>query len=138
MLNKPFKSFLWCLSLIVVACSTGHCRRDSSEVLKAVDPKPPAGYEQENLGSLKIGKLDGSQQCGMKAGITLADMAESELKGVQILSSEKRHDGLMRIQSCGAPTGMLNVYEIRHQDLRKAQSAGFSLVKEEPSNQQDQ
>jgi len=128
-INK-LRSVLWCLTLIVVACSTGHCRRDGKEVIKAVDPKPPAGYEQENLGSIRVAKSDGSQQCGMRTGISLESMAKKELPGVNIISSEKKHDGLMRIQSCGAGTGMMNAYEIRHQDLRKAQKSGFTVLKE--------
>ena len=127
--KQNFKSLLWCLALVFVACSTGHCRRDSSEVLKKIDPKPPTGYEEENLGSIRVAKSDGSQQCDMRAGVSLEDMAKEELPGVTILSSEKQNDGLMRIQSCGASTGMLNTYEIRHQDLRKAQKAGFNLLK---------
>ena len=126
---RKLKSFAWCCALFFVACSTGHCRRDGKEVLKKIDSKPPAGYEQENLGSLQIAKADGSQQCGMRTGISLADMAKKELPGVKILSSEKKNDGLMRIQSCGAETGMLNTYYIRHQDLLKAQKAGFKLLK---------
>jgi hypothetical protein len=126
---KPLTSFLCCIAFISAACSTGHCRRDSQEVLEKLDPKPPTGYEQENLGSITVVKSDGSKQCGMRDGIPLDDMAESQLKGIQILSSEKKHDGLLRIQSCGASTGMMNAYEIRHQDLRKAQKAGFTILK---------
>ncbi len=133
--NKVLRSLVWCCTLIIVACSTGHCRRDSQEVLQKVDPKPPTGYEEENLGSLRVGKADGSQQCGMRAGVSLEDMAKEELQGVTILSSEKRNDGLMRIQSCGASTGMLNTYEIRHQDLRKAQKSGFTVIKEQKNQQ---
>ena len=125
--KSKLKSVLWSLTLILVACSTGHCRRDGKEVLKNIDAKPPTGYEQQDLGSIKVSKSDGSLQCGMRAGMSLEDMAQKELPGVKILSSEKLNDGLMRIQSCGAETGMLNVYQIRHQDLRKAQKAGFTL-----------
>lgn len=133
--NKTLRSLIWCLTLIFVACSTGHCRRDGNEVLEKIDPKPPTGYEEENLGSIRVGKADGSLQCGMRAGISLEDMAKAELPGVTILTSEKRNDGLMRIQSCGAGTGILNTYEIRHQDLRKAQKAGFTLIKDESKPQ---
>jgi len=103
-----------------------------------VDPKPPTGYEEENLGSIRVGKSDGSLQCGMKVGVSLSDMSEAELKGIKILSSEKKNDGLMRIQSCGASTGMMNTYEIRHQDLRKAQNAGFTVIKSYKKAKQDQ
>ncbi len=130
MRKNKLRAFAWSCCWVFVACSTGHCRRDSKEVLKKLDPKPPAGYEQENLGSLRVGKADGSQQCGMRAGRSLDDMAKEELQGVEIISSEKRNDGLMRIQSCGAATGMLNTYKIRHQDLIRAQKAGFTVVKE--------
>lgn len=129
MRSNSLRSLIWCCALIFVACSTGHCRRDSKEVLQVIDPKPPAGYEQENLGSLRVAKADGSQQCGMRAGVSLENMAKNELDGVKIISSEKRNDGMMRIQSCGASTGMLNTYEIRHQDLLKAQKAGFTVIK---------
>ncbi len=129
-MTKSFSQWLlWSSMLVVVACSTGHCRRGEKDILKPLDPKPPTGYEEENLGSLFVGKSDGSLQCGMREGVPLKEMAKKELPGVQILSSEKKNDGLMRIQSCGADTGMLNIYEIRHQDLRKAQKAGFTVMK---------
>lgn len=131
MQNRTLRSIAWFCTLVFVACSTGHCRRDGKEVLKKVDAKPPSSYEQESLGSIRIGKADGSLQCGMRAGIPLEDMAANELSGIKILSSEKRNDGLMRIQSCGAQTGMLNTYVIRHQDLTKAQKAGFTVVKDQ-------
>lgn len=127
--RPALKFLLWSCTLIVVACSTGHCRRGEKDVLKPLDPKPPTGYEEEDLGSLFVGKSDGSLQCGMREGIPLKEMAKKDLPKVKILSSEKKNDGLMRIQSCGAATGMLNVYEIKHQDLRKAQRAGFTVIK---------
>ena len=128
-LKNKIKSFLWCSTLLVVACSTGHCRRDGNEVLQKIDAKPPTGYEQQDLGSIKVSKSDGSLQCGERVGLPLEAMAKEQLPGVKVLSSEKLNDGLMRIQSCGADTGMINVYEIRHQDLRKAQKAGFTIFK---------
>lgn len=123
------QSLLWFSFLFCVACSTGHCRRDGKGVLEKVDPKPPTGYEQENLGSITVAKADGSLQCEVKMGTKLEDMAQELLPGIEILSSEKRSDGLLRIQACGAATGMLNTYTIRHQDLRKAQMAGFAILK---------
>lgn len=133
-IQNKIKSLVYFLALIFVACSTGHCRRDGSgQVLQQVDAKPPAGYEQEDLGHLTVSKPDGSLQCQARPGIPLDEMAKKELVGVKILSSEKKSDGLMRIQSCGSATGMLNTYTIRHQDLRTAQKAGFTLVKETKS-----
>ncbi len=128
--NSILKKLLLLLTLFLVACASGHCRRDSKEVLKDIEPEPPKGYEQEDLGSIQVAKPDGSRQCGMRAGVSLEDMAKEQLPGVNIISSEKKNDGLMRIQSCGAETGMLNTYEIKHQDLVKAQKAGFTVFKQ--------
>ena len=131
---NPYKSIMWSLLWVIGACSTGHCRRDGKEMIENIDPKPPTGYEQENLGSIRVAKADGSLQCGMKAGMSLKDMAKEQLPGVKILSAETKNDGLMRIQSCGAQTGMVNIYEIRHQDLIKAQKAGFTVFKVQKNN----
>ena len=114
-----------------IACSTGHCRRDGSLVPSKVDAKPPTGYTQENLGSIVVGKADGSLQCEMKTGLSLEEMAEKQLNGIKIISSRKAHDGLVRIQTCGVETGMLNLYEIQHQDLSQAQKSGFTVIKTE-------
>lgn len=119
------------LSFYAVACSTGHCRRDGSLVQEKVDAKPPTGYTQENLGSLVVGKSDGSLQCEMKVGLSLEEMAQTQLSGIKIISSRKAHDGLVRIQTCGVETGMLNLYEIQHQDLSQAQKSGFTVIKSE-------
>ena len=125
-----FKFLLFALVFTCVACSTGHCRRDGSgRVLEKVDAKPPAGYQQEDIGEITVAKPDGSLQCGVRIGLSLKQMAKKQLKDIKILASEKKNDGLMRIQSCGSPTGMLNTYTIRHQDLRKAQKSGFTVLK---------
>lgn len=124
------KNLNYILVLLFVACSTGHCRRGADQVLVDVEPEPPSGFEQKDLGSIRVAKPDGSLQCNMREGIALESMAKSQLKGVKILASEKMNDGLMRIQQCGTPTGMLNIYTIPHKDLRKAQKAGFDLLTE--------
>jgi hypothetical protein len=50
---------------------------------------------------------------------------QKDLGGIQVFSSENKHDGMMRIQVCGAPTGYANVYEIDEKDLEAALKAGF-------------
>jgi hypothetical protein len=74
-----------------------------------------------------VSKSDGSLQCGYKIGVTMEAMAQ-ELAGIEILKSEKRSDGLMRIQSCGAPTGMLNVYHIYRKDVKTALKLGYKVI----------
>ena len=58
-----------------------------------------------------VGKTDDSLQCGYNVGVSIEAMA-SELEGIPILKMEKRSGGLMRVQSCGSGTGMMNVYHI--------------------------
>jgi len=113
--------------LSAAACSTGQCRRNADTVLEEIDAKPPTGYEQQDMGQIRIAKPDGSLQCGYNEGVSLEQMAKNLIPEIRILAAEKLNDGLMRIQSCGAETGVLNVYTIRHSDLRVAQKAGFVL-----------
>jgi hypothetical protein len=130
MKNSIFNLTSFFIFFALIACSTGHCRRDGSgKVLEEINAKPPTGFNQEDLGEITVSKPDGSLQCGVRVGMDLDVMAKKELAGVKILSSEKRNDGLMRIQSCGSATGLLNTYTIKHQDLRKAQESGFTVQK---------
>lgn len=72
-------------------------------------------------------KADGSLQCGAGKGLALDDM-EKELKGIRVLSRDKRADGKMHIQLCGSPTGMINVYEIPESSLKTAEGRGFKKL----------
>ncbi|MGE3683178.1 MAG: hypothetical protein AB7G93_15755 [Bdellovibrionales bacterium] len=60
----------------------------------------------------------------MGKAVPLESMAQ-ELKGIPILSSKKKMDGLMHIQVCGSTTGMANVYEIPAKYVKKAETKGF-------------
>ncbi|MES2855377.1 MAG: hypothetical protein V4692_05920, partial [Bdellovibrionota bacterium] len=71
-----------------------------------------------------IYKADGSLQCGAAKGISVDEM-EKLLSGIKTFSKEKRPDGLMHIQVCGSPTGMINVYEISLSQLPTAEKQGF-------------
>lgn len=73
---------------------------------------------------VRIFKPDGSLQCGMGKKIDLASM-QKELGDIKVYSSENKHDGLMRVQVCGHPTGNCNVYEIDENNLEKATNLGF-------------
>jgi hypothetical protein len=69
-------------------------------------------------------KPDGSQQCGMGEKMNLIDM-KKQLGKIEVFSQESKHDGMMRIQVCGQPTGQCNVYEIAQKDLEQAIKLGF-------------
>ncbi len=101
--------------LLVMGCSTGPCAREE----KMNRDTPPKGE------TVKVYKPDGTLQCEPPAkGKSLEDMAK-DLGPLKIFSQEKAHDGKMRIQMCGTPTGQCNVYEIAVEDLAKAQTVGF-------------
>lgn len=121
------KTFMAILVVVAcAACTTGQCRRDGTPVVTDDSAKT---ISEEKLANevISISKSDNSLQCGYNVGITLEVMAQ-ELQGMSILKSEKKHDGLMRIQSCGAPTGMMNVYQIYRKDAKKAVKLGFKVL----------
>lgn len=126
-LNKNF-SFIFIKSLVVL-CFVSGC---SATSCKIEDRSPPALTGQEHTMTEKkdlttkvyVYKPDGSLQCGQGAKIDLNTM-KKDLGDIQVFSSENKHDGLMRIQLCGHPTGTCNVYEILAADLEKATKLGF-------------
>lgn len=90
-------------------------------------PQPNGPANGPATGSVFIFKADGSLQCGEAKGLAAEEM-EKELKGIKVLSREKRSDGMMHIQVCGSPTGMINVYEIPAAALPDAEKRGFKLL----------
>ena len=79
---------------------------------------------------IKVFKHDGSIQCGY-TGVEL-DAMGLELKnaGINVVCSQKGHDGLMRTTVCGADTGKLNIYTIEKKHLPDAEAIGFKSVTE--------
>lgn len=118
--------FILLSTFTAIACSSGQCRRDGSPIVNKEEAKTLTEQKFANE-VVAIAKSDGSLQCGYKIGTTLDDMAQ-QLEGIEIISTEKKHDGLMRVQSCGAPTGMLNVYHIHRKNVRLAVQKGFKVI----------
>ncbi len=69
-------------------------------------------------------KADGSLQCGQGKKIELNEM-KKQLDSIEVFSADNKHDGLMRVQMCGQPTGNCNVYEVKASDLDLAIKLGF-------------
>jgi hypothetical protein len=135
-------------TMLFVACTTGPCRelrdqqaadaqdaaaRANSPGLNTDTPgvANQGGYVSETPSrpmaatpTVMVYKPDGSLQCGMGKPIPVQEM-EKQLQGIRVISRENRHDGMMHIQVCGAPTGMINVYEIPSSSLSEAESRGF-------------
>lgn len=129
------------LPMTILGCASGSCRQLRNPELAQgagsgrVEP-PSASTVGSNApsknsddGALRektvlVAKPDGSLQCSTKKGMSPEEM-EKQLSGIKVLSREKRPDGLMHIQICGHPTGMVNVYEILASSLQEAESRGF-------------
>ena len=74
-----------------------------------------------------IYKYDESKQCAVNSGLELKAM-QKELKKIKVLSAKKQPDDKMRTAVCGAPTGIMNSYEIPKKDLNKAIKLGFKVL----------
>ncbi len=122
------------MALLIASCTSKHCRTERDvippkgpvETKKAKDLKGDKPISKDRVDTVRVYKYDGTKQCSKGKEITLNVMAE-ELKDLDVFVKEKLSDGLMRIQVCGQPTGMANVYEIRKSDLEKAESRGFKV-----------
>jgi hypothetical protein len=119
------------ISLVVlVSCAEGNCRRKNAEIppypgqKEILEGKTPVLSPAEKAKRVSVYKYDGSKQCGLGQAIAV-DFMEKELVGLKVLAREKKSDGMMYIQKCGAGTGQANVYEIYKTDLQKAKDLGF-------------
>lgn len=113
----------------LIGCSSTNCRRyhdlNTATKTKWVGEKGEATLNQK----VKIYKPDGSLQCGMGQTIP-AEVMQKELGDIKVFTAENRSDGLMHIQVCGSPTGMINVFEIQQGDLDQALKKGFKVLPE--------
>lgn len=105
-----------------VAAGATPATATTPKVAPAVAAKPSPTTRPSTL---LIFKPDGSKQCGTANGATPEEMERQLLAGVKVYSRDKRPDGLMHIQVCGSPTGMINVFEISTDDLSNAEKRGF-------------
>lgn len=76
-----------------------------------------------------VAKSDGALQCGEGQPVSLKKMSgELKRNGVRVFKQKKIHDGVQRIQVCGAEKGDLNTYQIEKKMLAKAKLLGFSVL----------
>lgn len=77
---------------------------------------------------IKVFKYDGSLQC-QSQGIELDTMAFELINaGIDIVCSQKGHDGMVYTTVCGADTGNINIYSINTSNLPDAENLGFNPV----------
>ncbi len=115
------------------ACANSHCRYiREAEAAKKADVSAPAASSEVPVANIKtssadrvrIYKFDGSLQCGLGQSQSLSQ-SQKTLGSMTVHQSWKRHDGMMRMQLCGSPTGQANVFEIDRKDLPAALKLGF-------------
>lgn len=107
-----------------MGCSTAKCKIEERPPVEIKGNEKTMTEAKDLTSKVRVYKPDGSLQCGQGAKVDL-DVMKKELQGIEVFKSDNKHDGLMRVQMCGHPTGTCNVYEILASDLEKAQKFGF-------------
>lgn len=121
------------------SCSTRTCK--PNETIQSTDTtakvsQPVAGETTispitnmaNQIKKIKVYKPDGSIQCEQGTGVKPEEM-QKQLGDIKVYSADNKHDGLIRIQVCGHPTGNCNVFEINEADFAKAEKLGFKKWK---------
>ena len=112
------------LILFLVGCTSHPCKIEERRDVAANVVEKGSSVKKDLTSRVFVYKADGSLQCGQGSKIELSTMRK-ELGSIEVFSSENKHDGMMRIQVCGAATGYANVYEINQKDLEAALKVGF-------------
>lgn len=99
--------------LLLQGCTTGHCPN-------------PKSKNAPTSSKVWVYKYDQSKQCDKTEGTTIEVMMKDfKDMAVTVYESKKEYDGLMRIQACGAYTGLANLFLIEKEDLAKVTNRGF-------------
>jgi hypothetical protein len=115
------------IACVFTACNTTSCRESNGNLqsTKKLTAEQDPMSKVSVADKIKVYKPDGSLQCDMGKPISIDDM-KKELKNLRVYSEVKLHDGKMRVQLCGTPTGQCNVFEIHRDDLQEAVKLGYS------------
>lgn len=106
------------------ACSTHSCKIEERTDIVMTGNEKMSSSKKDLTQRVFVYKPDGSLQCGQGEKIDQITM-KKEFGTIEVYSIANKHDGMMRIQLCGAPTGYNNVYEINRVDLDAAIKLGF-------------
>ena len=124
MLKKLVCTLLSGVLLLFTSCAATTCKIEDRPAVEIKGTEKTMTQAKDLTSKVRVYKADGTLQCAQGTKIDLNEMRK-ELKDIQVFSSENKHDGLMRVQMCGHPTGTCNVYEIPIEDLDKAIKFGF-------------
>ena len=107
-----------------LGCSSHPCKIEERTDIAMTNPVDKGTQKKDLTNRVFVYKADGSLQCGQGSKTDLVSM-KKELGSIEVFSAENKHDGMMRIQVCGHPTGNANIYEINEKDLEAALKLGF-------------
>lgn len=116
--------FTLTLFSVLTACSSHSCKIEERTDITMTGNEKVSSEKKDLTKRVFVYKPDGSKQCESHGKTDLTTMRK-QLGKIEVFSSENKHDGMMRIQVCGAPTGHNNVYEINSSDLDAATKLGF-------------
>ena len=108
----------------LAGCSNHPCKIEERTDIVMTGNEKVSTAKKDLTQRVFVYKSDGSLQCGQGEKIDINSM-KKDLGPIEVFSAENKHDGMMRIQVCGAPTGYNNVFEINKSDLEAAIKLGF-------------
>lgn len=119
------KSFVGAfLIAALAACSSHPCKiEDRTDIVMTGNEKVSTA-KKDLTQRMFIYKPDGTLQCGQGEKVDI-NVMKKDLGKIEVYSAENKHDGMMRIQVCGAPTGQSHVFEINKSDFEAAAKLGF-------------
>lgn len=112
------------LFFFLAACSSHPCKIEERTDIVMTGNEKVSTSRKDLTQRVFVYKPDGSLQCGQGEKIDIAVM-KKDLGAIEVYSAQNKHDGMMRIQVCGAPTGYNHVFEINTKDLEAALKLGF-------------
>jgi len=100
------------------------CESNSTSEAKTSNIESELNSIQQNE-FVQVYKSDGTKQCQSTA-ISLKSMSQVLVSsGIDILCSHKDDDSLIHPNSCGSPSGSINVFKINTVNLADVISMGF-------------
>lgn len=87
--------------------------------------------------TVQVYKLNGVSQCdNSPTGIDVEEMqAELVDAGIDVICSQVGNDGKAHCESCGCPSGEINIYEIHSQNVEDAVNLDYELISELENHQ---
>lgn len=115
------RQILISLLFIGILCLAG-CDPEAADT---TGPGSAAVEVHEGDATVEIYKYDGSLKC-VGNGTDLSTMAEELTEnGIQVFGAYRDTDGYYHAETCGMPSGTINVYEISLSKVETALALGF-------------